>query len=169
MTVKTNDMLEAIIQELEDVGATYTIDNASRHYHIRFEYQGQKGQSFCSRGVSQHHRSIKNVRAQVRRDLKRMRALAASEPEAATEAIPETVTVPTQETGDLIMQMTTLTSDNLVVLGDGVPRMRDIDVGSALGFTRTNNIRQLIESNMAELRTYGEISSSELVSGDRLN
>ncbi len=57
------------------------------------------------------------------------------------------------------MSAPSLTPDRLSDMG-GEPRIRDVDLADRLGFATATKIRELIDRNAGELRTYGPISAT---------
>jgi len=50
-----------------------------------------------------------------------------------------------------------ISASDLAIIDDETPRVRDVDLGKALGFDRPRNIRDIIARNASELHTYAPL------------
>lgn len=177
MRLRTNEIYKAVTAELDALGATYTVEPGAKHFMVRYEVNGVKGQTTIA-SSSSDWRAPLNAKRNVRRDLRQAgviqpkvndawdgQTLEELVPEAAEPAAPEIKPVVSEKKEErIVSESMTLGEENLVII-DGEPRMRDVDIGAALGYKPVLNVRALIRSNFDELKRYGAVAEEPVPTG----
>lgn len=171
--LRTNEVYKAIVAELEAIGATYTIEPGSKHFMIRYEKDGVKGQTTVA-GSTGDWRAPLNAKRDIRKNLRECGLIKNKTHDAFdTDDVQQPAPTPqpvrvVAKAAEKVMPETaapTVIGQETLVEIDGEPRMRDLDIGSALGYNPVINVRALIRANFDELRRYGHIAEEAVPTG----